>query len=198
MRHRIRRIASVAFALAGMLAAGGRAAAQDYPSRPVRWVVPCPPGGSTDAIARTIAQEMSRLLGAAIVIDDRPGAGGVLGIDAVAKAAPDGCTVLVSDGTLATAPSLRKALPLDPATDLAPVTMFVALPHVVLVNPDLPVRTVREFVALARARPGAINRPMTSDAGATIASAPACPNGPQAVPPAPGARAGRRLGTGRP
>lgn len=145
-------------ALAGALAVLARQArAQDYPVRPVRWIVPWPPGGSTDAIARLLAQAMSPLLGQAVVIDNRAGAGGTIGGDATAKAAPDGYTALVSDGALATARGLYRSLPFDPLTDLVPVTGFVTLPHVVVVRADAPAASLAEFVAEAKARPGALD-----------------------------------------
>ena len=121
-------------------------------SRPMRWVVPWPPGGSTDAIARLIASRVGPLLGQAVVIDNRSGVGGVLGSEHVAKEAPDGLTALVSDGALATAPSLRRTLNFDPAKDLEAVCLCVTLPHVIAVRPDFPARTLPEFVAEAKRR----------------------------------------------
>lgn len=121
-------------------------------ARPMRWVVPWPPGGSTDAIARLIASRVSPLLGQPVVIENRSGAGGVLGSEYVAKAAPDGLTALVSDGALATAPSLHRVLAFDPAKDLAPVVLAVTLPHVIAVRADFPATTLAQFVAAAKVR----------------------------------------------
>jgi tripartite-type tricarboxylate transporter receptor subunit TctC len=118
----------------------------------MRWVVPWPPGGSTDAIARLIASQVGPLLGQPVVIDNRSGVGGVLGSEHVAKAAPDGLTALVSDGALATAPSLRRSLNFDPAKDLDAVCLCVALPHVIAVRPDFPAQTLAEFIAEAKKR----------------------------------------------
>ncbi len=121
-------------------------------ARPMRWVVPWPPGGSTDAIARLIASRVGPLLGQAVMIENRSGVGGVLGSDAVAKATPDGLTALVSDGALVTAPSLRRALPFDPARDLEAVALAVTLPHVVAVNPAFPATDLAGFIAEAKRR----------------------------------------------
>lgn len=140
----------------GAVAARG-AFAQSFPNRPLRWVVPWPPGGSTDAIARLLAQEVSQELGTPIVIDNRAGAGGMIGSDAVAKAAPDGYTALVSDGALATASSLYRSLPFDPLTDLHPVALAVTLPHAIVVKADSPARDLAGFIAMAKARPGAVD-----------------------------------------
>jgi len=121
-------------------------------ARAMRWVVPWPPGGSTDVIARLIAAQVGPLLGQAVLIENRSGAGGVLGSDAVAKAAADGLTVLVSDGALATAPSLNRSLPFDPAVDLRAVSLAVTLPHVVAVNPAFPAATLGGFIVEAKRR----------------------------------------------
>jgi len=133
------------------------AIAQNYPNRPVRWVVPYPPGGTTDVIARNVAQATSEKLGVAIVVENKAGAGGLIGMDAVAKATADGYTFLVSDASLATAPSLYKKMPFDPAKDLEAVALFVTVPHVIVVNPSLPVTNVAELVALSKKQPGKLN-----------------------------------------
>jgi tripartite-type tricarboxylate transporter receptor subunit TctC len=134
-----------------------RLAAQAYPARPIRWVVTYPPGGTTDVIARNVAQAVGDLLGVAIVVENRAGAGGVIGMDAVAKAAPDGYTFLVSDASLATAPSLYAKVPFDPVKDLTAVGQFVTVPHVIVVNAGLPVKDVRDLLALAKREPGRLN-----------------------------------------
>src|SRR5262245_60652119 len=113
----------------------GRASAADYPDRPIHWIVPYPPGGTTDVIARNVAQALTQALGWTIVIDNRAGAGGQLAMSAVAKSTPDGYTLLVSDASLATAPSLYKQLSFDPVKDLRAVTLFATVPHIVVVNP---------------------------------------------------------------
>ena len=119
-------------------------------ARSMRWVVPWPPGGSTDVIARLVAAHVGPVLGQAVVIESRSGAGGVLGSDVVAKAAPDGLTALVSDGALATAPSLHRSLPFNPAQDLRAVSLAVTLQHVVVVNPSFPATTLAGLIAEAK------------------------------------------------
>lgn len=133
------------------------ATAQTYPSKPVRWIVPYPPGGTTDVIARNVAQAAGEQLGVAIIIDNKAGAGGLIGMDAAAKASADGYTFLVSDASLATAPSLYKKIPFDPAKDLEAVSLFVTVPHVIVVNAALPVNSVAELVALSKKEPGKLN-----------------------------------------
>jgi tripartite-type tricarboxylate transporter receptor subunit TctC len=133
------------------------AAAQAYPARPIRWVVTYPPGGTTDVIARNVAQVVGDSLGVAIVVENKAGAGGVIGMDAVAKSAPDGYTFLVSDASLATAPSLYARVPFDPLKDLVAIGQFVTVPHVIVVNAALPVKDVRDLIAQSRREPGKLN-----------------------------------------
>jgi tripartite-type tricarboxylate transporter receptor subunit TctC len=137
--------------------AGQPAYAQDaYPNRPVRLVVPYPPGGSTDNLARVIAPRWAEFLGQSIVIENRGGAGGNIGVDAVAKAAPDGYTVGLFDTAFVVNPTLYAKLPFDTLKDFSAV-MFVATgPAVLVVHPSVPVRTVKDLVALAKARPGSL------------------------------------------
>jgi tripartite-type tricarboxylate transporter receptor subunit TctC len=131
--------------------------AQTYPDKPIKWIVPYPPGGTTDVVARSIAQAMGERLGAAIVIENKGGAAGVIGMQAVAKAAPDGYTFLVSDASLATAPSLNKQLSFDPLKDLQAVFLFVTVPHVVLVSPTSGLQTLEDLIARAKQQPQALN-----------------------------------------
>ena len=131
--------------------------AQTYPDKPIKWIVPYPPGGTTDVVARSIAQAMGGRLGAAIVIENKGGAAGVIGMQAVAKAAPDGYTFLVSDASLATAPSLNKQLSFDPLKDLQAVFLFVTVPHVVLVSPTSGLETLDDLLARAKQQPQALN-----------------------------------------
>ena len=146
----------IAIALAVLMA--GAAGADVYPSKPIRFVVAFPPGGGTDLVARTIAPRLAERLAQQVVVDNRPGAGGNLGTEIVAKSAPDGYTMLMgSVGPLAINASLFARMPFDPLKDLAPVTLAASTPNVLVVHPSLPVTTVRELIALARARPGAIN-----------------------------------------
>ncbi|HJY79363.1 MAG TPA: tripartite tricarboxylate transporter substrate binding protein [Burkholderiales bacterium] len=146
----------IAIALAALTA--GAAGADVYPSKPIRFVVAFPPGGGTDLVARTIAPRLAERLAQQVVVDNRPGAGGNLGTEIVAKSAPDGYTMLMgSVGPLAINASLFARMPFDPLKDLAPVTLAATTPNVLVVHPSLPVTTVRDLIALAKARPGAIN-----------------------------------------
>ncbi len=134
------------------------AAADAYPAKPIRFVVAFPPGGGTDIIARSIAQKLAERIAQQVVVDNRPGAGGNIGTDIVAKAAPDGYTMLMgSAGPLAINASLFAKMPFDPVRDLAPVTLAASTPNVLVLHPSLKAATVKELIALARARPGEIN-----------------------------------------
>ena len=135
-----------------------QAAADAYPVRPIRLVVAFPPGGGTDIIARSIAQKLTERIAQQVVVDNRPGAGGNIGTDIVAKSAPDGYTLLMgSAGPLAINASLFAKMPFDPIKDLAPVTLAASTPNVLVVHPSLKAATVNELIALARAKPGEIN-----------------------------------------
>ncbi|MDF9431276.1 tripartite tricarboxylate transporter substrate binding protein [Cupriavidus gilardii] len=134
------------------------AADKDWPARPIRMVVPFPPGSSPDLIARLVCEPLAQALGQPVVIENRPGAGGNIGTGQVARAAPDGYTLLFTiNGPLVTAPTLSRHLPYDPVRQLAPVTLVATSPNVLVVDPRTGVHDLREFVALARARPGALN-----------------------------------------
>ena len=129
-----------------------------YPVRPIKLVVPAAPGGGTDVLARLISKRLSEGLGQAVVIDNRPGAGGVLGSEQVARAAPDGYTILL--GTVAThglAPSLMKAMPYDPVEDFSHITKGVVVTNILVVHPLVPAQTAKEFLALVKAKPGELN-----------------------------------------
>jgi len=139
------------------LCVSGAALAQTYPARTIRLVVPSAPGGGTDILGRALAAKLSEFLGHAVVVDNRAGAGTTIGIDNVAKAAPDGYTVLVSPSTLAINTWMFAKLPYDALRDLAPITQIATVPNVLIVHPSLPVKSVPEFIALARKQPGAIN-----------------------------------------
>jgi len=135
----------------------GQAGAQDFPKRPVRFVVPLPPGGSPDLMARTIAAGLSGTWPQQIVVDNRPGAHHNLAADIVARSAPDGYTwLLTTDNILVVNPHLEK-VPFDPFRDFAPVTQIAQLQFLLVVHPSVPARSVQELVALARAKPGALN-----------------------------------------
>jgi tripartite-type tricarboxylate transporter receptor subunit TctC len=147
----------VALATTGWLALVLAASAQTYPDRPIRFIVPFTAGTGPDILARTLGESMSKRLGQPIVVDNKAGASGNIGTDQVAKAAPDGYTILVTVTTFAMAPALSKPLPFDPINDFAPIGE-VAVGHLALVvNPALKVATVPELVALAKTKPGALN-----------------------------------------
>ena len=131
--------------------------AQTYPSGPLRIVSPYPPGGGTDILSRTIGQKLNERLGQPVVVDNRAGANGTLGAALVAKAPPDGHTMLVVPAGYAANPALYKSLPYDQARDLAPVSHLASGPLVLVVHPALPVRSVKDLIALAKSRPGEIN-----------------------------------------
>jgi tripartite-type tricarboxylate transporter receptor subunit TctC len=132
--------------------------AQDYPTRPVRWISPWPPGGANDVFSRAIAQELTKSLGQPVVVENRPGAAGTIGSDAAAKAAGDGYTVVMgSSPTHAIAPSVYPNLPYDPLRDFATVTLVAVVPNVLVVHPSVPARSVAELVAYAKANPGKLN-----------------------------------------
>jgi tripartite-type tricarboxylate transporter receptor subunit TctC len=142
----------------GSLLRAGSTLAQDYPSRAIRFVVGFTPGGPSDLLTRTIGQKLSERLGQPVVADNRPGAGGNLAGDIVAKAPPDGYTLLMANNAiLATNASLYRSLPYDPVKDLAPIILVGAQPNVLVVNPALPARSVAELIALAKATPGGLN-----------------------------------------
>jgi tripartite-type tricarboxylate transporter receptor subunit TctC len=130
---------------------------QTYPSRPVRWIVPFPPGGGTDILARLIGQWLSERLGQQFVIDNRPGAGGNIGTEAAVHAPPDGYTLLLAASVHTINPSLYDKLGFNFIRDIAPVAGIMRVPNVMVVNPSVPARSVPEFIAYARANPGKIN-----------------------------------------
>jgi tripartite-type tricarboxylate transporter receptor subunit TctC len=133
-------------------------AAANYPNKPIRLVVPFTPGGSTDILARSIGQELSKAWGQSVIIDNVPGAGGSIGADKVAKAAGDGYTLLMGHiGTLAVNPSLYPKLPYNPVTDFAPVAWVARVPNVLVVHPSVPAKNLEELVALGKSRPGQLN-----------------------------------------
>jgi tripartite-type tricarboxylate transporter receptor subunit TctC len=131
--------------------------AQEYPSKTVRVIVPFAPGGTSDFVSRIFSQALAKELGQQFVIDNRGGAGGTIGADLAAKAPPDGYSLLLYNIAMAFGPALYSALPYNPVTDFAPVSSLASAPSALLVNPSLPVRTVKEFLALARARPGELH-----------------------------------------
>ena len=144
-------------AMSLLAAAAPHASAQGYPSKPVRLIVPFSAGGGTDFFARVVATKLSQILGQQVVVDNRAGAGGIIGADLVAKAPPDGYTLLMGHtGTLAINPALYEKIPYDPVRDFSPVSLVAISPLVLVTNASLPVRNVKELIALAKRRPGEI------------------------------------------
>lgn len=143
---------------AAAVADSGVALAQDYPAKPVRIVLSFPPGGGTDAIARPLAQRMTRSLGQPVIIDHRPGANGILALELVATSPADGHTLILSNvGPIAMNPGLYAKLPYDPIKSFAPVTLVGSAQYVLLVHPSTSIKSLKEFLVLARKRPGAVN-----------------------------------------
>ena len=134
------------------------ACAQTYPSKPIRYVVPFPAGGPLDIVARALGQELNKSWGQPVIVDNRPGAGGNIGADFVAKSQPDGYTIVMGAvSTHAINVTLYSKLPYDPIKDFAPITLITSVPNVLVVHPSVPARNVKELIALAKARPGALN-----------------------------------------
>ena len=155
--HALHRSSLFLLAFASMSAAAPYAAAQAWPARSIRLVVPSAAGGGTDLSARTIAPKLSERLGQQVVVDNRGGGGSIIGNEIAAHATPDGYTLLMGISTLAILPSMYTKLPYDTLKDIAPISVVVAVPNALTVHPSVPARTVKELIALARARPGAIN-----------------------------------------
>ena len=158
--HRLSRsITALAWILSGCLALVSLAAgAQSYPSKPIRLVVPFPAGGSLDVVARAIGQKLADAWGQPVIVDNRPGAGGNIGADLVAKSAPDGYTIL--EGALSTHAvnvSLYSKMPYDPVRDFAPITLVAVTPNVLVLNPSVPANSVKELIAYAKAHPGKLS-----------------------------------------
>ena len=154
---RVRFFAALATAAVGLLLAfpASSQAPSSYPSRPVKLVIPFPPGGPLDIVGRAIAQKLTDAWGQSVVVDNRPGAGGNIGADIVAKSAPDGYTVLMGAlSTHAVNPSLYAKMPYDAVSDFAPITLVAVTPNVLVVNASLPVNSAKEFVAYASANSG--------------------------------------------
>jgi tripartite-type tricarboxylate transporter receptor subunit TctC len=141
-----------------VLSAAGSAHAQaDYPSKPVRIIVPSVAGGGTDSSTRIVVSKLGESLGARVVVDNRPGAGSMIGTEMVARAAPDGYTLLAAISSMTIQPSMQKNLPFDPVKDFAPVSVFVRLPNVLVGHPSLQPKNVKELVAFVKTRPGQLS-----------------------------------------
>ena len=131
--------------------------AQKFPDKPVRFIVPFPPGGGNDILARALSPRLGELLGQSVVVDNRAGAGGNIGTDLAAKAAPDGHTIVIASNQVTINPWLQSKLPFDIEKDFAPVALVASVPMLLAVNPAVPAKDVREFIALAKAQPGKLN-----------------------------------------
>jgi tripartite-type tricarboxylate transporter receptor subunit TctC len=165
---RRRTFATLAAAAAALPLPAVAQGAADYPNRPVRFIVPFPPGGTTDFLGRALAEHLSRLLGQQFVIDNKGGAGGNLGVDILAKAAPDGYTIgMINVASHAINPTLYARLPFDPIKDFAPISMIATLPNLLVVHPSVPATSVAELIALARREPGKYTF-ASSGAGTTL------------------------------
>jgi tripartite-type tricarboxylate transporter receptor subunit TctC len=145
------------FVGAALFSACTGAEAQEYPTRPIRIIVPQSAGGSTDLVARVVAQGLGDVLGHTVVVDNRPGSGSLNGTELAARATPDGYTLLVVAASLSISPAVRKRLPFDVIRDFAPVSQLVDLPHLLVVHPSVPAQSVRDLIVLAKAKPGALN-----------------------------------------
>jgi len=153
-------------ALATLLLWPAVSSAQDFPSRPIRFIVPFPAGGPADVISRVVTEKMSSLLGQPVVIENRAGAGGLVGINSVAKAAPDGYTIAIAPSSqLAMNVTLRDDMPFHPMKDLALLTQIVSVPEILVVNPSVPAKSLSELVALAKAQPGKLTFASTGPGG---------------------------------
>lgn len=148
-----------------LLSAGG-AGAQPYPTKPIRFIVPFPPGGGTDALARTIAQGLTETFGHAVVVDNRAGASGIIGAETGVRAAPDGYTIVMVSGSYAANAALVK-LPYDPINDITAIALAAEAGFIIALNPSVPAKTVKELIALATAQPGKLNYASTGTGGIT-------------------------------
>jgi tripartite-type tricarboxylate transporter receptor subunit TctC len=148
----LRSIAAVA-ALTGAVGAS----AQQFPTKPIRLIVPLAAGGPSDIMARTVANKLTENVGHTVIVDNRPGASAIIGTEITSKSPPDGYTIALVSNTISINPALFKKLPYDTLRDLAPVSLLVATPYILMVHPSMPVRSVKELISLAKARPGELN-----------------------------------------
>jgi len=154
----LKRLLSRCLAVTLAALAPSLASAEAWPARPVRIIVPFAAGGATDVVARLLAQKLNEAWGQGVVVEDRPGAGGNIGADVVAKSTPDGYTLLMASGSIVTAnPFMYKSMSFDPAKDLAPITNVASGPQVIAVAKSVPAKTLREFIAYVKANPGKVN-----------------------------------------
>lgn len=152
--------------MAVSVAVAGNASAQGWPAKSIRFVSPYAPGGGSDILARSIGQKLSENLGVSVVIDNRPGAGGVIGTEIVTKSPPDGYTLMLgTPAPITVAPSLLKKMPYDPLRDLTPITLVSIVPAVVAVHPSVPAKSIKELVALAKTKPGQMTYSSSGNGG---------------------------------
>lgn len=157
MIHRLIRSIVAVVTLAYLSVATGAERAPAYPTKPIRLILPFAPGGGADLTGRLVAPDLTERLGQPVVIDNRPASGGIVGAEIAARAAPDGYTLLIATSSVAANPSIYKKLPYDIVKDFAPITLAVNSPLVVVVHPSLPVKTMQELIAYARANPRKLN-----------------------------------------
>ena len=161
------RLARSALLAVATLCLAGSALAQAWPQKSIRIIVPYPPGGTSDILARAVGQKMSETFAQPVVVENKPGATGNIGADLVAKSPADGYTVLLADiGSLAIAPSVVSSLPFDPVKDFAPVAMVAYSPHLLVVHPSVPAKDAKELAALAKAKPDSLNFAVSGIGGA--------------------------------
>jgi tripartite-type tricarboxylate transporter receptor subunit TctC len=156
----MKKITSLVLAIASLMATplvGAQSAAQSFPNKPIRFVVPFPPGGGNDILARALAPKMSEILGQQVVVDNRAGAGGNIGADYVAKSPPDGYTIVIASNQVTMNPWIYSKLPFDIAKDFSPVAQIASVPMLLAINPEVPAKNLKEFIALAKAKPGSLN-----------------------------------------
>jgi len=153
----MKKLLSIVCAATCLTLSAGQAMAQAYPTKPIKIIVPFGPGGFTDVVARILGVKLGESLGQSVVIENKPGAGSMIGTDQVAKSAPDGHTLLIVSSTHVISPWIYKSLPYDPIKSFAPVTKLVDSPYVLLTNPKVPAKNVQEFIALAKAQPDKIH-----------------------------------------
>ena len=154
--RRLSRIAAALFLLSNLAPFAAQAQTVAYPAKPIRIVMPYAPGGGSDIITRLVADRIGSKLGQVVIVDSKPGASGIIGSDLVAKAAPDGYTLLMSNSSITSNPWLHK-LPFDTQRDLIPITMMARAPNVLVVNPSVPAQNVKELIAFAKANPGKLS-----------------------------------------
>ncbi|MBU3723201.1 tripartite tricarboxylate transporter substrate binding protein [Limnohabitans sp. Hippo4] len=153
----MKKLLSIVCAATCLTLSAGQAVAQAYPTKPIKIIVPFGPGGFTDVVARILGVKLGESLGQSVVIENKPGAGSMIGTDQVAKSAPDGHTLLIVSSTHVISPWIYKSVPYDPIKSFAPVTKLVDSPYVLLTNPKVPAKNVQEFIALAKANPDKIH-----------------------------------------